>query len=67
VVAVIPFLGNGDSGRMATHPLKIPCQVTQIFQIQLLVIEFIIKMSHIGFMLRGTRYVGGGGQIGGGF
>jgi hypothetical protein len=26
------------------------CQVTQVFQIQLLVIQFVIKMFHIGFM-----------------
>ena len=27
-----------------------PCQVTQVFQMQLLVIQFTIKMFHIGFM-----------------
>jgi len=47
------------------QPIKILCQVTQIFQIQLFVIEFIIKMSHTGFMPRGTWYVGGGGGGGG--
>ena len=30
--------------------LSIPCQVTQVFQMQLLVIQFTIKMFHIGFM-----------------
>jgi len=29
---------------------SIPCQVTQVFQMQLLVIQFTIKMFHIGFM-----------------
>jgi hypothetical protein len=27
-----------------------PCQVTQVLKMQLLVIQFIIKMFHIGFM-----------------
>ena len=30
--------------------LSIPCQVTQVFQMLLLVIQFKIKMFHIGFM-----------------
>jgi hypothetical protein len=29
---------------------SIPCQVTQVFQMQLLVIQFTIMMFHIGFM-----------------
>ena len=28
----------------------IPCQVTQVFQMQLLVIQFTIKMFHVGFI-----------------
>jgi len=27
-----------------------PCQVTQVFQMQLLVIQYTITMFHIGFM-----------------
>ena len=27
-----------------------PCQVTQVFQMQLLIIQHVIKMFHIGFM-----------------
>jgi hypothetical protein len=29
---------------------SIPCQVTQVLQTQLLIIQFTIKISHIGFM-----------------
>jgi len=29
---------------------SIPCKVTQVFQMQLLVIQFTIRMFHIGFM-----------------
>jgi len=29
---------------------SIPCQVTQVFKTQLLVIQFTIKMFHTGFM-----------------
>jgi hypothetical protein len=32
------------------QPLVIPCQVRQLFQMQLLVIQFTIKMFHIGFV-----------------
>jgi len=31
-------------------PVIIPCQVTQVFQMQLLVKQFTIHMFHIGFM-----------------
>ena len=36
---------NGDD----TIP-RIPCQVAQVFQMQLSVIQFTIKMFHTGFM-----------------
>jgi hypothetical protein len=31
-------------------PLPLPCQVTPVFQMQLLVIQLTIKMFHMGFM-----------------
>jgi len=39
---------------LSYHPQEacnqIPCQVTHLFQMQLLVIQFTFKMFHIGFM-----------------
>jgi len=35
---------------------SVPCQVTQVFQMQLLVVQFIIKMFHTGFAQVLTLY-----------
>ena len=45
----IPAYEDGTD-RVFQNVQQIPCQVTQVFQMQLLVIQFTIKMFHIGFM-----------------